>query len=84
MVVSMQGYEVKDDEESLFVWTIDKMQPLIMGDMDHWRPYSELAITYDQFISKYAELLERSSEYNREIFEGLIEYCKTTYYDRPL
>lgn len=83
MVTSMQGYELKQDEESVFVWTVDKMQHLIMGDMDKWRPYAEIDITYDQFAAKYKELFEKSSKHCREIFEGLIEYSKSTYYDQP-
>ena len=83
MVTSMQGYELKQDEESLFVWTVDKMQALILGDMDKWRPYAEINISYDQFVAKYKELLEKSSKHCREIFEGLIEYSKSTYYDQP-
>ena len=84
MAVSMQNYELRQDDESLFVWTVDKMQGLIMGDMDSWRPYAEIGITYDQFVIKYKELSEKSSEYCKEIFEGLIEYSKSTYYDRPV
>ena len=83
MAVSMQNYELRQDDESLFVWTVDKMQGLIMGGMDNWRPYAEIGITYDQFVIKYKELSEKSSEYCKEIFEGLIEYSKSTYYDRP-
>ncbi len=83
MIASMRHYEAKDDEESLFVWTVDKMQAMIMGDLDSWRPYAELSISYDQFCTKYQELLEVSSKYCREIFEGLIKYSRSTYYDRP-
>ncbi|MEO5950467.1 MAG: HD domain-containing protein [Candidatus Saccharimonadales bacterium] len=83
MVSSMQKYELKQDDESLFVWTVDKMQGLIMGDMDSWRPYAEIDINYEKFVVKYGELLEKSSSYCREIFEGLIEHSKTTYYDQP-
>lgn len=83
MISSMRGYELKADEESLFVWTVDKMQPLIMGDMDGWRPYQEIGITYDQFVAKYEELLVKSSKFCHEIFEGLIKYSQSTYYDRP-
>lgn len=83
MVTAMQGYESKQDEESLFVWTVDKMQQLIMGDMDKWRPYAEIDITYKQFTAKYKELSEKSSMHCREIFEGLIQYSKSTYYDQP-
>lgn len=83
MTNAMRQYEEKTDEESLFVWTVDKMQQLIMGDMDNWRPYAEISITYDQFVDKYAELLAKSSPYARDIFDGLIAYCTSTYYDRP-
>jgi putative hydrolase of HD superfamily len=82
MVTSMQKYENKEDEESLFVWSVDKMQQLIMGDLDNWRSYAEKPITYDEFTKKYTELLEESSKYAREVFEGLLNYSKTTYYDQ--
>ncbi|MNR29159.1 hypothetical protein D3C85_1465270 [compost metagenome] len=83
LVISMRMYETKEDEESRFVWSVDKMQQLIMGDLDNWRSYAEKPITYDEFTKKYAELLEKSSKYTREIFEGLLNYSKTTYYDQP-
>lgn len=83
MVAAMEEYELRQDEESLFVWTVDKMQGMIMGDMDKWRPYASLNITYDEFVRKHTEHLEKSSKYCKEIFEGLLEYCKTTYYDQP-
>lgn len=83
MVKSIQQYESKNDDEALFVWTVDKMQGLIMGDMDQWKPYAELNITYDQFAAKFKDLLEKSSKHCHEIFEGLIEYSQSTYYDRP-
>ena len=83
LVASMQKYETKEDAEALFVWSVDKMQQLIMGDLDNWRSYAEKPITYDEFTKKYTELLEKSSEYTRVIFEGLLEYSKSTYYDQP-
>lgn len=83
MISAMREYESRKDEESKFVWTVDKMQGMIMGDMDSWRPYANLGITYDQFVSKHTEHLMKSSKYCREIFEGVLEYCKTTYYDQP-
>lgn len=82
LVATMQKYETKEDEESLFVWSVDKMQQLIMGDLDNWRSYAEKPITYVEFSIKYTELLEKSSKYTREIFEGLLNYSKTTYYDQ--
>lgn len=83
LVVSMQKYEAKEDTEAQFVWSVDKMQQLIMGDLDNWRSYAEKPITYEEFTMKYSDLLKKSSIYTREIFEGLLEYSKTTYYDQP-
>ncbi len=85
LCAAMSGYETKNDEESLFVWTVDKMQALILGDLDSWRPYreSEDNITYEFFVQKYSQLLKQASPYAQEIFKELIEYCKTTYYDQP-
>jgi 5'-deoxynucleotidase YfbR-like HD superfamily hydrolase len=83
MVTSMQRYETKEDEESLFVWSVDKMQQLIMGDLDNWRSYAEKPIAYDEFTKKYTELLQKSSKYTQEIFEVLLNHSKTTYYDQP-
>jgi len=83
LVTSIRKYETKEDAEALFVWSVDKIQQLIMGDLDNWRSYAEKPITYDEFTKKYTELLEKSSQYTRVIFEGLLEYSKSTYYDQP-
>lgn len=77
------SYEGKSDHEALFVWTVDKMQALVLGDLDGWRPYSELGITYEHFVEKHSELLAQASPYCKEIYVGLLEYCKTRYYDQP-
>lgn len=79
LISSMNDYESRQDEEALFVWTVDKMQQLIMGDLDDWRPYHEISITFEQFCDKSAEQLQKSSRYAHEIFDTLIEYSKTTY-----
>lgn len=83
LILTMNGYENKVDEESLFVWTVDKMQALIMGELDSWRPYAELDISFNDFCEKYSQLLAVSSVHSRDIFDGLIEHSKLTYYDRP-
>lgn len=79
----LADYESRNDEESLFVWTVDKMQALILADLDGWRPYKKIAISYEVFIKKHQEQLSVCSPHTKEIFEALLEYCKTTYYDRP-
>lgn len=79
LVQTMQTYETKVDEESLFVWTVDKMQQLIMGDLENWGSYIEGGITYERFAEKYTETAKKGSVYCQDIFESLVDYCKTTY-----
>lgn len=82
MIESMQAYELKEDEEARFVWTVDKMQQLILGDMDNWRPWrpgSDLLLTYGESCMKYDGLLEKASPYAQEIFKELICYSKKTF-----
>ncbi len=79
LVETMQQYELREDEESLFVWSVDKMQQLIMGDLDNWIAYMEAGITYEAFVEKYTGQAEQSSKYCREIFESLTEYSMATY-----
>lgn len=83
LVATMNGYEAKTDNEALFVWTVDKMQAYIMGDLDDWRPYKKLGISYESFIEKHAEQLAVCSPRCKEIFTELLDYCKTTFYDSP-
>ncbi len=80
---TMVSYEAKKDEESKFVWTVDKMQALIMGDMDGWRPYAEIGIAYDAFVDKYEDLSKRISKYCKDIYRELVDYSHSTYYDQP-
>lgn len=83
LVTCMQQYEAKSDDEALFVWTVDKMQALILADMDGWRPYQKINITYDRFVEKHSQQLAQYSPHCKEIYATLFDYCKTTYYDRP-
>lgn len=83
LVKIMERYESKPDDESLFVWSVDKIQQLINGELDNWIAYQEGGIVYNQFVKKYDELASKSSPYCREIFEGIVAYSKPRFYDQP-
>lgn len=83
LVLTLNNYDLKADDEALFVWTVDKMQALILADMDQWRPYQKINISYETFTKKHHEQLAVCSSYCKEIFKVLLEYCETTFYDRP-
>jgi 5'-deoxynucleotidase YfbR-like HD superfamily hydrolase len=82
LVEVMEGYESKTDEEALFVWTVDKIQALVLGDLDNWRPYEELRIDFNAFCAKYESTLAQASPYIKHVFEDVLAYYKTTYYDQ--
>ncbi|HSX30306.1 MAG TPA: HD domain-containing protein [Candidatus Saccharimonadales bacterium] len=74
---SLRGYDAQTDEEALFVWTVDKMQAIILGEMDDWRPYKKVGVTYEQFVAKHSGQLAKSSPYCKEIFSAILEYSKS-------
>lgn len=79
----LRAYEEKKDEEAIFVWSVDKMQSLILADLDGWRPYKKVGISFDRFKAKHNEQLGACSVYLKEIFDELLQYCITTYFDSP-
>ena len=80
---TLVDYRAQADEEALFVWSVDKMQAIILGEIDDWRPYIILGISYDAFCAKNEELLAQCSPHVSELFAEVIERGKQTYYDRP-
>lgn len=78
----LRDYEEKADEEALFVWSVDKLQPILLGYIDDWRPYKADSISFEDFCSKYDAVCEKCSPYIREIFREVYEYGKETYYDK--
>jgi 5'-deoxynucleotidase YfbR-like HD superfamily hydrolase len=79
----LNNYEKSTDAEALFVWSVDKMQSIILGEIDGWRPYSAYGVTYDQFCKKGEEFLDTCSPYVKDIFTKVLEQAKKTYYDQP-
>ena len=79
----MKKYEEASDEESLFVWSVDKMQSILLGGIDKWRPYALFGVTYERFVEKGDEFLGRCSPYVKGILKRLLEESKKTYYDQP-
>lgn len=84
LISTINNYEQRKDEESLFVWTADKMQAKILGEMDSWRPYADYGVTWEQYCEKSEEFLKKCSPHLKNIFIEVYEHTKKTYYDRPL
>lgn len=83
LVKLLETYENMEDAEAVFVWSVDKMQAMILGNIDNWRPYRLYGVTYDQFCKKGEEILAKGSPYLRDVVREVLEESKKTYYDRP-
>lgn len=81
-IFMLNGYEGLD-EEALFVWSVDKMQAIILGKIDCWRPYMSYGVTYKQFCTKIEEVIAKCSPCMKEIFKEVFESAQETYYDNP-
>lgn len=69
--------------EALFVWSVDKMQGIILGGLDKWRPYVSYNVSYKQFCEKDEEFLEKCSPYAKDVFRKVYEEACKMYYDNP-
>lgn len=83
MTKLLSQYDQKTTEEALFVWTVDKIQAIVLGGLDNWRPYKHVNVTYEAFCDKYQEIIDAGSPYCKQILESIFEYSKSTYYDKP-
>ncbi len=79
LITTMRAYQTMTSPEARFVWTVDKIQALVCGRMDHWRPYRQLGITRAQFQAKNAQLLAQAAPELAETFANIIAWCNETY-----
>lgn len=84
MINVLSDYENLVDEEARFVWCVDKMQAILLGEIDEWRPYEIYGVTYDQFCKKGNEFIAKCPESLKETFEQVFRYGCKTYYDQPI
>jgi 5'-deoxynucleotidase YfbR-like HD superfamily hydrolase len=83
LVSTISNYENMVDEETLFVWSVDKMQGIILGSIDSWKPYKAYGVTHEQFRAKGEEFLSKCSPYLKDIFIELHTKSCEVYYDQP-
>lgn len=83
LISTINSYEGMSDDEALFVWSVDKMQSIILACIDGWRPYKAYGVTYEQFRLKGEEFLSKCSPYLKEIFAEVHTKSCEVYYDQP-
>lgn len=79
MVELLESYERREDPEARFVWSVDKLQAVMHGELDNWRPYTEIGITFEAFCEKYEEIIENIDPYIEPYFSEVYDLAKQTY-----
>jgi 5'-deoxynucleotidase YfbR-like HD superfamily hydrolase len=80
---TLTDYQTIADEEARFVWTVDKIQALVHGEMDDWHPYITCGADYDAYCAKGAEWLTQCSPPLYDLLAETIEHGRQFYYDQP-
>ncbi len=83
MIQAIKDYETMSDEEAKFVWTVDKIQAIILGEMDDWRPYKKIAITHQQFTDKGEDIMKKCPDFLKSTLQEVNEHSRKTFYDQP-
>ena len=84
MLSVINDYENLVDEEARFVRTVDKMQAIILGEMDDWRPYRNIGVTHAEFTTKGDEYMEACPECLKTTLGNLNEHSRAEFYDQPV
>jgi 5'-deoxynucleotidase YfbR-like HD superfamily hydrolase len=79
----IHDYENLVDDEARFVKVADKMQAIILGELDDWRPYSKIGVTHTQFSEKGEEFLKFCPDCLKETLVALNTHSRAVFYDQP-
>lgn len=83
MISAVSSYEDQVDEESKFVKIVDKMQAIILGELDGWKPYIKVQVSHSEFVKKGDEFMEMCPDCLKDILQELNEHSRATFYDQP-
>lgn len=83
MLSAIRDYENQADEEALFVKTVDKIQAMVLGELDDWRPYRKIGVTYQQFVDKGDEFMNACPDCLKETLRNVNIHSRAVFYDQP-
>lgn len=82
-IAAVEAYQTQADEEVQFVWSCDKMQALLQGQLDNWRCYYEIEITDEQFIAKINQHRPRIHPALLDFYDDFCASCIKSYHFEP-
>lgn len=83
MTKVIDDYENMIDTEARFVWVVDKIQAIILGEIDDWRPYRRVGITHQQFTDKGEEFMKKCPDFLKDTLQQVNQHSRKTFYDQP-
>jgi putative hydrolase of HD superfamily len=81
---TIEQYEAKADEESVFVYTVDKLAPVITNYVQDGRTWKEMDVSFDQLVDNKRRRIG-DEPYVRELLEqtiALIEKDRSRYFNK--
>jgi 5'-deoxynucleotidase YfbR-like HD superfamily hydrolase len=83
MITTIIEYEDQTNEEARFVKIVDKMQAIILGEIDNWKPYIRVNVSHADFVKKGDEFMNICPDSLKDVLKELNEYSRSTFYDQP-
>lgn len=73
LMTMLEIYESKGDPEAQFVWIVDKVQALVQGKEDDYRPFYEQGITSDDVRRVHGANKSRAYEPVKDYYSDILE-----------
>lgn len=79
--IIMENYEKREDDESRFVWSVDKIQALVQGKVDNYRPFYEQGLTTADVRRVHGSHIELVHPTVKSLYSEIMEWFLNDYDD---
>ncbi len=79
--IIMEKYEKREDDESRFVWSVDKIQALVQGKIDNYRPFYEQGLTSADVQRVHGGHIDSVHPQVKNLYKEIIEWFLNDYDD---
>ncbi|HUD06784.1 MAG TPA: HD domain-containing protein [Candidatus Saccharimonadales bacterium] len=81
---TLTNYRDRADSEAWFTESVEKMQAIVLDQMDGWRAHIAIGASYDDYCAHHKRVLDDCFPPLHDILADVIEYGRQTYYDQPI
>ncbi len=84
MIDHMKQYELKRDDEALFVWIVDKIQALVQGKADNYRAFYEQGLRTEDVLRVHGAHAARIGSPLKEYYINILDEFLEEYDDEKV